>query len=95
MKVRMAGKKVRQVAVLSICLHKVQLMTLEHTIKELQLQKEKHSLYLVDYLDLLMPVSAKVSPNDQFVKDKYVSEELRNLAKELDCIIRNGFAVKQ
>jgi hypothetical protein len=40
----------------------------------------------VDYLDLLMPVSAKVSPNDLFVKDKYVSEELRNLAKELNII---------
>jgi len=40
----------------------------------------------VDYLDLLMPVSAKVSPSDLFVKDKYVSEELRNLAKELNII---------
>jgi len=35
---------------------------------------------------LLMPVSAKVSPNDLFVKDKYVSEELRNLAKELNVL---------
>ena len=42
---------------------------------------------LVDYLDLLMPVSAKVSPNDLFVKDKYVSEELRNLAKELGILM--------
>jgi hypothetical protein len=42
---------------------------------------------MVDYLDLLMPVSAKVSPNDLFVKDKYVSEELRNLAKELDILM--------
>jgi replicative DNA helicase len=33
-----------------------------------------------------MPVSAKVSPNDLFVKDKYVSEELRNLAKELNVL---------
>jgi len=33
-----------------------------------------------------MPVSAKVSPNDLFVKDKYVSEELRNLAKELGVL---------
>jgi hypothetical protein len=40
----------------------------------------------VDYLDLLMPVSAKVSPSDLFVKDKYVSEELRNLAKELNVL---------
>jgi len=36
---------------------------------------------------LLMPVSAKVSPNDLFVKDKYVSEELRNLAKELGVLM--------
>jgi replicative DNA helicase len=34
-----------------------------------------------------MPVSAKVSPNDLFVKDKYVSEELRNLAKELSLLM--------
>lgn len=42
---------------------------------------------LVDYLDLCMPYSVKVSPSDQFVKDKYVSEELRNLAVELDCLM--------
>jgi len=41
---------------------------------------------LVDYLDLLSPVSVKVSPNDQFIKDKYVSEELRNLSKELNVL---------
>jgi hypothetical protein len=41
----------------------------------------------IDYLDLLMPVSTKVSPSDLFVKDKYVSEEIRNLAKELDIIM--------
>jgi hypothetical protein len=34
-----------------------------------------------------MPVSAKVSPNDLFVKDKYVSEELRNLSKELNVLM--------
>jgi hypothetical protein len=42
---------------------------------------------MVDYLDLVMPVSAKVSPNDLFVKDKYVSEELRNLAKEFNILM--------
>jgi hypothetical protein len=42
---------------------------------------------MIDYLDLLMPVSAKVSPNDLFVKDKYVSEELRNLSKELGVLM--------
>lgn len=56
-------------------------------IKELQIRTGITVDFLcVDYLDLLMPVSAKVSPNDLFVKDKYVSEELRNLAKELNVL---------
>ena len=56
-------------------------------LKELEIQTGvKVDFLCVDYLDLIMPVSAKVSPNDLFVKDKYVSEELRNLAKELDII---------
>jgi KaiC/GvpD/RAD55 family RecA-like ATPase len=55
--------------------------------KELQIQTGMRVDFLcVDYLDLLMPVSAKVSPSDLFVKDKYVSEELRNLAKELNVL---------
>jgi KaiC/GvpD/RAD55 family RecA-like ATPase len=56
-------------------------------VKELQIQSgNKIDFLCVDYLDLIMPVSAKVSPNDLFVKDKYVSEELRNLAKELNVL---------
>ena len=56
-------------------------------IKEVQVQTGlRVDFVMVDYLDLLMPVSAKVSPNDLFVKDKYVSEELRNLAKELNVL---------
>ena len=57
-------------------------------LKELQIQTGKQMDFIcVDYLDLLMPVSAKVSPNDQFIKDKYVSEELRNLSKEFNVIM--------
>jgi len=37
---------------------------------------------LVDYLDLMSPISAKINPGDMFIKDKYVSEELRNIATE-------------
>jgi len=56
-------------------------------LKELQVKTGKRVDFLcIDYLDLIMPVSAKVSPNDLFVKDKYVSEELRNLAKELNVL---------
>jgi len=57
-------------------------------LKEYQIQTGKVVDFLmIDYLDLLMPVSAKVSPNDLFVKDKYVSEELRTLAKELNVLM--------
>jgi hypothetical protein len=57
-------------------------------LKEYQIQTGKRvDFVMIDYLDLLMPVSAKVSPNDLFVKDKYVSEELRNLAKELQMLM--------
>ena len=37
---------------------------------------------LVDYLDLMSPISTKINPGDMFIKDKYVSEELRNIATE-------------
>ena len=42
---------------------------------------------VVDYLDLLMPSSVKVNPSDFFTKDKFVAEELRNLAKELNLVL--------
>ena len=42
---------------------------------------------LVDYLDLMSPISARVSPGDLFIKDKYVSEELRNLAVERNILL--------
>ena len=41
---------------------------------------------LVDYLDLMMPAQRKVPPSDLFIKDKFVSEELRNLSVELDLL---------
>jgi archaellum biogenesis ATPase FlaH len=57
-------------------------------IKELEVQTgQRADFIMVDYLDLIMPVSAKVSPSDLFVKDKYVSEELRNLAKEVNVLL--------
>ena len=57
-------------------------------LKEFEISSgQKLDFVMIDYLDLLMPVSAKVSPSDLFVKDKYVSEELRNLAKELGMLM--------
>jgi len=57
-------------------------------IKEYEIQSDiKVDAILVDYLDLLMPSSIKVNPSDMFIKDKYVSEELRNIAMELQLLM--------
>lgn len=47
----------------------------------------KVDVLLVDYLDLLMPISRKISAENLFIKDKFVSEELRNLAVEKNCVL--------
>jgi len=57
-------------------------------LKELELKnKKKVDCILIDYLDLMMPKSKRISPADLFIKDKYVSEELRNLVVEKHCVL--------
>lgn len=64
------------------------IMDIKTYIKELELKnKKKIDCILIDYLDLMMPKSKKVSPSDLFIKDKYVSEELRNFAVETQCLL--------
>jgi archaellum biogenesis ATPase FlaH len=56
-------------------------------LKEYEIKMDrKVDVLLVDYLDLMMPINRKVSPSDLFIKDKFVSEELRNLAMEKQCV---------
>ena len=57
-------------------------------IKELQIQTGKRvDCMCVDYLDLLMPATKKVSASDLFIKDKYVAEEIRNFAMETETVL--------
>jgi len=87
MKVKMLGKKSGNLRIKYMPAQST-VNDLRSYLKELQIQTGVKCDYIcVDYLDLLMPVSAKVSPSDLFVKDKYVSEELRNLAKEFDMVV--------
>ena len=87
LKVRMVAKKAGA--------YRVKYMPAQSTINDIRSFIKEYQIQtghcvdfvMVDYLDLLMPVSAKVSPNDLFVKDKYVSEELRNLSKELGVLM--------
>ena len=87
LKVKMVGKKAGTYQVKALPAQS-NINDIRAFLKEYQIQTGRRvDFMMVDYLDLLMPVSAKVSPNDLFVKDKYVSEELRNLAKELGILM--------
>jgi|TARA_B110000503_G_scaffold142038_1_gene237513 archaellum biogenesis ATPase FlaH len=86
LKVRMASKKAGVLQMIQMP-NGTTVNDIKAYIKEFQIQHNtKVDALLVDYLDLMMPVSVKVNPSDQFIKDKYVSEELRNLAIELNIL---------
>jgi len=87
LKIKMVGKKAGSYQVKALPAQS-NINDIRAFLKEYQIKTgHKVDFMMVDYLDLLMPVSAKVSPNDLFVKDKYVSEELRNLSKELGILL--------
>ena len=87
LKVKLVGKKAGSYRVKALPAQS-NINDIRAFLKEYQIQSgHKVDFMMIDYLDLLMPVSAKDSPNDLFVKDKYVSEELRNLAKELGILM--------
>jgi len=86
MKVRMIGKKSGQFQVKYMPSGKTT-NDLRAYLKEYEIKMgRKVDVLLVDYLDLLMPIGKKISAENLFVKDKYVSEELRNLAMEKNCL---------
>ena len=86
MKVKMIGKKSGAMQIKYMPSGKTA-NDIRSYLKEYEIQMgRKVDVLLVDYLDLLMPVSKKISPADLFIKDKYVSEELRNLAMELQTV---------
>ena len=87
LKVKMVGKKAGQYRVKGLPAQS-NVNDIRSYLKEVQIQTGiKVDFVMIDYLDLVMPVSVKVNPNDQFIKDKYVSEELRNLSKELGILM--------
>lgn len=87
LKVKMAGKKMGQYRVKGLPAQS-SVNVIRAYIKEVQIQTGiKIDFVMIDYLDLVMPVSVKANPSDQFIKDKYVSEELRNLSKELGVLM--------
>jgi KaiC/GvpD/RAD55 family RecA-like ATPase len=52
-------------------------------LKEFEIQQGvKPDAIVIDYLDLLYPNNRRINASDQFIKDKYTSEELRGVASE-------------
>ncbi len=86
MKVKMIGKKAG--------LLQIKYMPSGKTVNDIRSYLKEYEIkcgrpvdiLLVDYMDLLMPIGKKISAENLFVKDKYVSEELRNLAMERQCV---------
>ena len=86
LKVKMVGKKAGAYRIKALPAQS-NVNDIRSFIKEYQIQTgNKVDFVMCDYLDLVMPVSVKVNPNDQFIKDKYVAEELRNLSQELGVL---------
>jgi len=86
MKVKMIGKKAGMMQIKYMPSGKTA-NDIRAYLKEYEIKAgKKVDVLLVDYLDLLMPIGKKISAENLFVKDKYVSEELRNLAMELQTV---------
>ena len=86
MKVRMIGKKAGAFQIKYMPSGKT-CNDIRSYMKEFEIKTgKKIDILLVDYMDLLLPLSKKISAENLFVKDKYVSEEMRNLAMEKNCV---------
>ncbi len=79
LKVKMAGKKAGVLQIVQLP-NGITANDILAWIREFQTQRKvKVDAILVDYLDLMMPAGQKISVADLFIKDKVVSEELRNM----------------
>ena len=86
MKVKMIGKKSGKFQVKYMPSGKTT-NDLRAYLKEFEIKiGQRVDVVLVDYMDLLMPNGKKISAENLFIKDKFVSEELRNLAMERQCV---------
>lgn len=82
LKVKMHGKKAGALQIVQLK-NGINVNDLTSYLRELEIKTGiKFDCVLVDYLDLMMPAGFKVDPSNLFIKDKYVSEELRNFAVE-------------
>ena len=87
LKVRTKGKGAGRLRVKQLS-NGINANDIQSFLREYEIQSGvKVDAVVIDYLDLMMPVSKRVNPGDLFIKDKYVSEELRNLAVEWNVLM--------
>jgi hypothetical protein len=87
LKVVMNGKKNGAIQIVQMQ-NGIDVNAIRAYIREYQIQRGIIvDAVLIDYLDLMSPAGQKVSGDNVFLKDKLVSEELRNLSVEGDYLL--------
>jgi hypothetical protein len=86
LKVRMQGKNAGKLQIVQLP-NGITINAITSYLREYEVKNDiKIDAICIDYLDLMMPAQSKVNPSDLFIKDKFVSEELRNFAVEHDIL---------
>ena len=86
LKVRMKGKKAGKLQIVQLP-NGITINAITSYIREYEVKYGiKFDAVCIDYLDLMMPAQNKVNPSDLYIKDKFVSEEMRNFAVEYDVL---------
>ena len=86
LKVRMQGKKAGKLQIVQLP-NGITINAITSYMREYEIKNDvKIDAICIDYLDLMMPAQSKVNPSDLYIKDKFVSEEMRNFAVEHDIL---------
>ena len=86
LKVRMKGKKAGKLQIVQLP-NGITINNITSYMREYEVKNDvKIDAVCIDYLDLMMPAQSKVNPSDLYIKDKFVSEEMRNFAVEHDIL---------